>query len=135
MIAKHLPDFGLLLLAAELADVKLKAFKPLNAKRDRWQFTLGLAPSKAYQRVSHSGRKVGAVCWHGHRDFFRALFRICQTSDACRDKTAVSSNWSGGKVTYTAENFERTYPATGYQNIGSAFQPMTYRDACVCEDK
>ena len=135
MIAKHLPDFGLLLLAADESNVRIRDFKPLNTKRDRWRFTLALAESKQYQRLSPSGRKVGAVCWHGHREFFRALFRICQTSDACRDKTAVSSNWSGGKVSYTAENFERTYPATGYQNIGSSFQRMAYREACVCEDE
>ena len=77
-----------------------------------------------YRRISHSGRKINAVCWHGFRDFFRALFEY--TPDAVV-KTALAT-YAGSK------GFEATFPATGAKNIGSMFEPMAIADACLCAD-
>lgn len=93
----------------------------------RIAFVLRLLPERKYQRVGNAGRKVAAVCWHGHRDFFRALFALNSAAE-------IRSHWVGGDIHYTAENFERTYQDTGHANIGSMYQPLAYRDACECEE-
>lgn len=83
-----------------------------------------------YQRMNHRGdRRVAAVCWHGHRDFFRALFAL-----APRAVVSVSARMNGEPVVYTAENFETTFHETGDRNIGSMFEPCAFRDACICEE-
>jgi len=80
--------------------------------------------NKRYQRESHSGRRVHAVCWHGFRDFFRELF--------AREPQAVTR--SAGPCTWTSENFESDHMASGRRNIGSRFDPMPYVAACRCPD-
>ena len=77
-----------------------------------------------YRRISHHGRRINAVCWHGFRDFFRALFEYSPEAVA---KTALA--------TYDGpEGFEDTYPHTAENNIGSRFEPMAMADACLCVD-
>lgn len=91
----------------------------------RHLFVLRLTPERRWQRMNHThSRKVAAVCWHGHRDFFRALFRLVPTA------TVATSRM--GSTRYTAETFEDVFPETGYANIGSMFQPCAYQDACLC---
>jgi len=65
---------------------------------------------------------VGAVCWHGHRDFMRAVFE--REPDA-RIHTALADY-------HGAEDFERKYRDTN-KNIGSVMRPLRYGDACKCE--
>jgi hypothetical protein len=79
-----------------------------------------------YQRTSarHDGRRVAAVCWHGHRDFLRALFRLCPDAVV---RTAIA-------VYRGAEGFEETFPATAHRNIGSAYMPCTMAEACLCDE-
>jgi hypothetical protein len=99
-----------------------------------------------YWRISASafseGRSVCAVCWHGHRDFYRALFEL---NPEARVYTAlIRRARSGGMheppiqafkgVTHwSAENFEDLFEATGAINIGSAYRPVCAADACRCE--
>ncbi len=94
-----------------------------------------LRPSKdcVYRRVSASwarpGRKVNAVCWHGHRDFFRALFiaapdAIVETKIPFIDEDVTR---------YSAETFENMYEQTD-RNIGSMYAPMLYSEACTCPE-
>jgi len=86
-------------------------------------FTLRVASSKDDgAKVSASGRRSVALCWHGHRDVMQAIF------DAHPDAILVTAmaRYEG------AEGFDDTYPATGDQNIGSMMQPLSYRDACNC---
>ncbi len=78
-----------------------------------------------YRRTSPSGQRVNAVCWHGFRDFFRALYR--RTPEAIA-KTALAT-YDG------TEGFEETFPETGNRNIGSRFHPLCMADACVCVDQ
>ncbi len=82
-----------------------------------------------YQREAvgygSAGRRVHAVCWHGFRDFFRAVFD--QESDAVF-RTALDT-WRG------AEDFEKRFAATGYKNIGPRIAPVSIASACRCPDR
>ena len=98
-----------------------------------WNFRLALDTSVPkrdsgykYQRTSSSGfnpdRRVAAVCWHGHRDYMRAIFE--------RDPNArIKTAWADYKG---AENFERDFPETGYRNVGSMMYPAFAKDICTC---
>lgn len=80
-----------------------------------------------YQRMNHThSRRVAAVCWHGHRDFFRALFKVAP------DATISTARLRRDKIRYSADTFEEVFPETGYANIGSQFQPCNFQDACTC---
>lgn len=75
-----------------------------------------------YQRQSANPsirRKLAAVCWHGHRDFMRALFRLAPDA---RIKTALA-DYRG------ADDFERKYRQT-YGN-GNHYN-LSYGQACNC---
>lgn len=95
------------------------------------RFTLGLGDpgpdgTRRYQRTSASafqnGRKVNAVCFHGHRDFMEALFR------AVPDAVLVS-----GKARYDGVgDFNAYADFVGDSNVGSKMYPVGYRDACEC---
>jgi len=65
-----------------------------------------------YRRLSsRDGRTVpGAVCWHGHRDFMRALFARCP------EAVIISA-----LATYRgADDFERTHRASAEGDTGPA---------------
>lgn len=103
----------------------------------RVRFGLRLGARKAYQRVGNmrrasdgERRRTGAVCWHGHRDFFRALFRVAPGARVQTMQTAatVPGKW------YTAENFESVYGNTGDNNVGSQCSPLPYASACTCKE-
>lgn len=64
-------------------------------------------------------RKIAAVCWHGHREFMRALFARVPSA---RIKTALA-DYRG------SEDFERTHRRT--QGTGNAFN-LSYEQACGC---
>lgn len=88
-----------------------------------FRFTLTVVNSaKGGARRSHQGRRIAAACWHAHRDYFRALYKL---SPAALIKSAVAT-YDG------AEDFERTFPGTGYRNIGSRAEPLSFHDACDC---
>lgn len=97
-----------------------------------WNFRLALRSgvkrgrNHKYQRMSagyNAGeRRVAAVCWHGHRDFMRAIYR--RDPDA-RIKSAFA-DYRG------SEEFEQKFPTTGDRNIGSMYYPTLAREACTC---
>lgn len=91
------------------------------------RFRLGLQPNRKYGRLSAqgNGRKVAAVCWHGHREFFRALFT--QVPEA-RVQTASTRAFARGHRFYTSETFEDVFGQTD-RNVGS----MMYSEACECD--
>ena len=133
-------------MAAEEIGVAIE-IDTLNAKGNRMRVKLypGTPPPEAftkggnrrkgeagdakYQRTSASGfrsdRRVNAVCWHGFRDFFRAVFEL-DPNAVCR--TALAT-WKG------SEHFEANYQESGHTNIGSEFYPMRHVDACRCPDQ
>ncbi len=88
-----------------------------------------------YQRISSSGdgyaeggrrpRRVAAVCWHGHRDFFRVLYSLLDESPRTHPGLRIMT----GLATYNdAEHFERTFPESD-RNIGSLYRPMLASEA------
>ena len=88
-------------------------------------FTLTVANSREKGgRRSHSGRRVCACCWHGHRDIMSAIFAAYPM---CRLQTA-QADYHG------RTDFEESFEATGDTNIGSQVAPMCYADACDCEE-
>lgn len=74
-------------------------------------------------RRSWSGRRLTAACWHVFRDVIREALR--QYPDAAF-RTSMAR--------YTAANFEDTYPATGYRNVGSMMCPVTMPELCDHSD-
>lgn len=114
----------------------LKTGEP-NEQRIDWRGKLVRAPR--YQRLSqcaqrstargHEGKEFarvvpGVVCWHGHRDFFRALYKLAPQA-VVRTAMAVYRN---------AGNFESQFEATRYAGGDRMGVHMTpYADACTCD--
>jgi len=67
----------------------------------------------------------GAVCWHGHRDFMRALFALAPDAEI----RSAMATYKG------SDNFEQTFGFTRYAG-GSRMgvQMIPYADACTCAD-
>lgn len=62
------------------------------------------------------------VCWHGHRDFLRAIFELSPDTYV-RTKLAH----------YKGKNdFAQKYPDTYYTNVGSSMYPSAYGNNCDC---
>jgi hypothetical protein len=79
---------------------------------------------RAHHRNDDGSRRLltRSVCWHGHRDFFRALFELAPEA---RVVTAMA--------TYRGrEDFEASHEESGWRNIGSQMDPIYARDACDC---
>lgn len=68
-------------------------------------------------------RRVNAVCWHGHRDFLRALFALDPDAVVI---TAVA-RYRG------ANHFEGIYRDTWSHNVGSRMCPIPYGSSCMCD--
>lgn len=105
-----------------------------NGKQGRERCTVckGTKYARKYQRLGFMDskgrqRRVHAVCWHGHRDFFLTLF------DSDPAAVVVSPFIPGGRYE-DAHDFEYKYFRTGDRNIGSQVSPLAYRDACNCEE-
>jgi hypothetical protein len=83
--------------------------------------------SRPYQRVSASiafneGRKVFAVCWHGHRDFMAkvfARFPNARISTAFADYRGIA-------------DFDGKYIDTAHKNVGSMMYPVSAWSVCDC---
>lgn len=104
-----------------------------NAGKTLYTFTLRPDKSTAdadgncrHQRESSSpygnGRKVHAVCWHGHADFMTLVYIADSTA---RFETAFA--------TYeNAADFAKSYTDTAFRNIGSMMYPVSAASACRC---
>ena len=92
----------------------------------RWPDARG---DSKYQRESvgygTAGRRVHAVCWHGFRDYLRAVYKI--TPDA-RFHTSLDT-WRG------STDFEARFRESGYQNIGPPIAPVAIAEACRCPER
>ena len=85
------------------------------------RFTL-LPQGKRYQRRGFTGRRINALCWHGHYAFMAALF---ERVPGARIVSAM--------VRYDGKDeFGAFADRTGDRNIGSEREPLAYRDACDC---
>lgn len=102
-------------------NIKLKS---MGHKGKAISFTLTVDSSKAPgAKRSHSGRRIAAACWHAHRDVLDALFARCSEARV----QSGSADYRG------AMDFRDRAEHTGYDNIGSTYQPMAHREACDCE--
>lgn len=86
-----------------------------------------------YQRTSagwqQEGRKVHAVCWHGHRDFYRRIFQFYPNA------RIVSGRY--GKIEFDgSENFEDTYIETAFIKLGPPIMGgyPSMCEACSCPE-
>lgn len=116
-----------ILYAASLAEVRAEVEHKRTTHTGLHWYRVKLFPlGEIWRRYSPSGRRVNAVCWHGHRDFFRALFTI-------DDDTKIVSclaTWNG------SAHFEATYRNTyvgrnGIVNCGP-WGGVPYGSLCEC---
>lgn len=97
--------------------------------RPEWRTPAGRLRNAMRSKFKYFRMRVGsdsllssALCWHGFRDFFRAVFAI-----------EPSARFVTKLATYdTVVGFERDFPDTSEKNIGSQFAPMAIADACRC---
>jgi hypothetical protein len=83
--------------------------------------------ARPFQRVSASiafneGRRVFAVCWHGHRDFMAKLFASFPNA---RIQTAIA-DYRG------IADFDAKYIDTAHKNVGSMMFPVSAWTVCEC---
>lgn len=113
------------------------AGKPITRGRNagRTLYTFVLRPDRStanadgncrHQResagYSSQGRKVHAVCWHGHADFMTLVF---EADDTARIETGIA--------TYAGrDDFLAHYVGTAFRNIGAPIAPVAMASACRC---
>lgn len=98
---------------------------------------LGQRPTdRKYQRISgdssemqwktweQRNRRVAAICWHGHRDFLRALYAMAPD---CTVRTVLTTYKS-------ADDFEARYRETRDGMPGKNGVMLTSSLECVCGD-
>lgn len=108
----------------------------LGSDKDRYA---KLSPNPIGIRMTNMGtlaadnwkwRKTGgSVCFHGHWVYLAELF--------ARHPDAVVTSGLFGKVTYTAETFEREADKLGNRamgNPGNIYSGFQFRDMCNCEN-
>lgn len=110
-----------LLIALETAsrmfdgNIVFKRIEPTNKARTRWTVTLGVRNSRfPGGRISYSGRRVAAACWHVYGTFLDAL------PPYARFRSPYTNGWM--------------MPGEEWRdwNIGSRYRPLMYSDACDC---
>ena len=101
-------------------NIKTKRFDHAGKTRqggDKYNVTLSVNDSRAKGgRRGRSGRRIAAACWHAYGTF----------RDYLPEGTEVISN--------TAKGRDVEHPGDPWQdwNIGSAYYPFYYSDACDC---
>lgn len=110
--------------------VKLYPIVPAEALTPSGRRKRGERGDARYQRTSaavmfREGRRVHAVCWHGFRDFFRAVYR---RAPGAIFRTALDT-WRG------SEDFEARYRASGVRNVGAQIAPVCAAEACRCGEQ
>lgn len=120
--------------AAKLVGVTVYNLRKVTKKAESHRFTLHTAGiGSKYRRKSSFGRGgetvtktiPGAVCWHGHRDFMRALFTV---EEYGRIQTALA-DYKG------RDDFERSFPFVN--DYSNEYQGNGYVDRetfCVCDE-
>jgi len=112
--------------------------RAVNMRRDGRanRFTLRTVGARPrYRRLSQSIRNKdgkrrtvpGAVCWHGHRDFFMAVFA---DDPGARIQTAMA-DYKGIQEFYAA------YPETAGRGGGTSYYGVRmtpYSQACACDE-
>lgn len=71
-----------------------------------------------------SGRRINAVCFHGHYLFMKKLFDRCPDA-RIKSTMADYRGW---------EEFRDKAGHAAYRNVGSQRFPVLYADACRCDE-
>lgn len=113
--------------------------RPVPGRLPSFRFTLRTLPREnrkdpirfgrygfSRNRSTGNRRRVpGAVCWHGHRNFMRELFRL-----------APGAVLVSAFATYKGrDDFERNHGDTAYREVGSRMEPVSFADLCDCDDE
>jgi hypothetical protein len=75
--------------------------------------------------IFRNGRHGPYVCWHAHRDVFKAVLT--------EYPEAILQGGRYWTVTYTAATFDEVYPPTAWRNLGSEIMPVTMPELCECD--
>lgn len=99
-------------------------FKSIFPNGKHINFTLTVHSSRSPgARRGFRGQRIAAACWHAHRDVMHEIF------DGVPDARLKS-----GMIDYRGrDDFESNHHGTGYRNIGSQLEPLSYQQACDCE--
>ena len=89
-----------------------------RSDNDKYQRT-GFMYSENLKRYN----KVGAICWHGFRDFMIAMYELDGNLRFVTAHTTYNNK----------DNFYIKFPDTAYKNIGSLMNPINFGDACLCD--
>jgi hypothetical protein len=103
-------------------NIEFKNMQSISARRVR--FTLTVHDSRGPgARLSPSGRRIAAACWHVHGLFFEELFKACPNAEI-----------RGGHDPKTGRPLLITADGGNWQdrNIGSVAEPFLYSRACGC---
>jgi|SRR5215831_320541 len=128
----NVPYFDVNAIAEEL-DIRFVGTDDGPSRNYRYRVHGVLRPQhdkpNPYQRLSaswmHDERRVAAICWHGHRDFMRAIF------DKYPHATIVT-NWYGPVRYRGIEEFNEKHEETAYRNVGAPIFPRMACEICSC---
>ena len=89
-----------------------------RSDNDKYQRT-GFMYSENLKRYN----KVGAICWHGFRDFMIAMYELDGNLRFVTAHTTYNNK----------DDFYIKFPDTAYKNIGSLMNHINFGDACLCD--
>ncbi len=113
------------------ASLQMRLERPVVLSKNCVQFGIRRSgPDAPWRKHGYQTRKDGAprtagaaVCWHGHREFFDALFTAFPDA---RVKTWMA--------TYNGDDdFTDKFSATRSMNVGSVAHPRKAGQMCDCE--
>lgn len=112
MNAKRVTEAQILAAAEKAGGLRVYNLRPAGKRPGSWNFTLKTDGGRWRKFSDRERQKVdggtfnptvpGAVCWHGHGEFLRELFRLAPDAVV---KTAIA-------IYRGEENFLRGYPYT-----------------------
>lgn len=124
MVARNLKDVESIKEAARRVGVEAHIKEVRKQRNGLSSVRFNLRPIKGsnkYYRVGHTGRKIHAVCLHGHRAFFEELFALEPQAHIISSLAKVNP-----------QNLMAVYNRLYDLNIGSIISPFYFGYACVC---
>lgn len=105
---------------ASSLDVRLYNFR--GEQDGSASFVLRPNDPDRWRRRGHTGRRIWAVCYHGHYAFMRMVF---ERSPDAEIRTSMAR--------YVGRaDFERKALGVGDRNIGNRWNPLSLNNACDC---
>jgi hypothetical protein len=128
MLVRHV-NVDSLYRAANTSSVRLYNIRPEGRG---FRFQLRTDGTRTWRRRGFSRRPSdgerrwtgGAVCWHGHRAFMRAVYQLEPEAIIATSMARYTS----------ARQFEATHESTGNRMVGSQADPVSFAELCDCPD-